>query len=180
MLCGFAVTAKNFVAFVNVDSAVSLDLLHSIVTNDLRAIISVDGRVHSEPTISIADLVNTTAKGYPSGNRQLSVYLVNSTNFPPQVVIPQYISIINVRGLNKNSTEKLYRERIRKVILKGLAFSCGFGATMESGTCVMGLGSFDSLKGIDETSDSYSPFCFFPLEKYLNQRKLMWIDPAFE
>jgi hypothetical protein len=59
------------------------------------------------------------------------------------------------------------------MMLKGLAFACGFGANQDIGRCVMGAGSFDTLKGIDGTSASYSPFVAFPMMDFLSARNLL-------
>ena len=177
--CTFAALfaqATNYVAFVNVGGAVADQVLAKCVTNDLKALVCVDARIEKTDAIRVSDLIATAAKGYPRGDRQIAVYFVNSPDFPPQITVPHHLAIVNVRGLDKGADAKLHQKRIYKMTLKGLAFACGFGASMDR-KCVMGIDSFDNLKGIDETYDSYSPFCMMPLESYLNKRKLMWIDP---
>ena len=173
--------AKDHVAFVNVGGAIGGGLLQQAVTNDLDAIITISSVVDKADSIDIGALVAESAKGYPTGERKISVYFVNDPKFPPQIAVPGFFAVINVRGLDKGADAKTYARRIFKMVLKGLAFSCGFGANHDVGRCVMGAGSFDSLKGIDGTSASYSPFCYMPLSEYLRSRGLLVeVIPTFD
>lgn len=167
------VQAKDHVAFVNVGGAIDGVLLQRTVTNDLDNVITISSAVDRADSIDVGALVAESAKGYPSGERKISVYFVNDPGFPPQIAVPGFFAVINVRGLDRGADAKLYAKRIFKMVLKGLAFSCGFGANHDVGRCVMGAGSFDSLKGIDATSASYSPFCYMPLSEYLRTRGLL-------
>ena len=83
-------------------------------------------------------------------------------------------------ALRLEADAEKFKTRIEKMMLKGLAFACGFGANQDSGRCVMGMGSFETLRGIDSTSTSYSPFCYFPLFDYLQARKLIIDEPLPE
>lgn len=166
-------TVTNKVAFVNVGGAVDDALFERTVTNDLLNVISVGTLVLREEKFDLAAAVGEAAKGYPKGERQVSVYFVDQKGFPPQVTCPGFFSVINMRGLKKDADQKTYERRVFKMVLKGLAFACGFGANQDTGRCVMGMGSFETLKGIDSTSASYSPFCYFPLFDYLQARKMI-------
>ena len=175
------VHAKNHIAFVNVGNAIDGVLLKQTVANDLDKIICINAAVDTAESIDIGTLVAEASKGYPSGERKISVYFVNDAKFPPQITVHGFFAVINVRGLNKGADAKAYARRLFKMVLKGLAFSCGFGANHDIGRCVMGAGSFDSLKGIDGTSASYSPFCYMPLSEYLRSRGLLVdVIPTFD
>lgn len=175
------VYAKDHVAFVNVGGAIDGVLLQQTVTKELDNVITISAVVDSTDSIDIGSLVAKAAKGYPSDERKISVYFVNDPKFPPQIAVPGFFAVINVRGLDKGADVKTYARRIFKMVLKGLAFSCGFGANHDVGRCVMGAGSFDSIKGIDGTSASYSPFCYMPLSEYLRSRGLLVETiPTFE
>ena len=128
----------------------------------------------------LAAAVAAAGGGYPKGERQISVYFVDQQGFPPQLTCPGFFAVINMRGLKKDADQKTYERRVFKMVLKGLAFACGFGANQDSGRCVMGMGSFETLRGIDSTSTSYSPFCYFPLFDYLQARKLIIDEPLPE
>lgn len=165
--------AFDHVGFLNVNGAVDAALFNETVTNRIRGTIQLATRTYAIDRIAVPDVVAAAAKGYPTGECKISVYFVDDPAFPPQVVAPGFFAIMNVRGLKKDADSRKYADRILKMVLKGLAFSCGFGANQDIGRCVMAAGSFDTLKGIDGTSASYSPFCYFPLSDYLRKRGLL-------
>lgn len=171
-----AAIAKNHIAFVNVDNAVDDQLFYSVVITNVAATSMANVVVDRAKMIRVEELVGLASKGYPNGERKISIYFINTTALPPRIVCPGYFAVINVRGLNNDADAEKYRERIKKMGLKGLALACGFGANQDIGRCVMSVGSFDTLKGIDSTSASYSPFCFFPLQDYLQSRGLLNTD----
>ena len=173
-----AASAENHIAFVNVGGAVEESLFADAVTNKLVSLIKIYAVVDRADAINIPDLIGKASMGYPKTERQLSVYFVDSKDLPPQVTVPSYFAVINVRGLKKDADAKKYAMRIKKMVLKGLAFACGFGANQDVGRCVMAVGSFESLQGIDATSASYSPFCYFPLQDYLSVRGLLDVRPV--
>ena len=175
LLAATAACAFDHVGFVNVGGAVETVLFNEAVTNRILGSIQVATRAYAIDRIDVADVVAAAAKGYPKGECKISVYFVDDPAFPPQVVSPGFFAIINVRGLKTDADLKKYAKRIEKMVLKGLAFSCGFGANQDIGRCVMAAGSFETLKGIDSTSASYSPFCYFPLNDYLQKRGLLCI-----
>ena len=178
LVAATAATAKDHVGFVNIAGAVEKGLLADVVTNGVLNVVQVRTAVYEEPDINVAHIVGLASMGYPKGERKISVYFVNTKDLPPQVTVPGFLAVINVRGLERDADAKTYAMRIKKMALKGLAFACGFGATPDAGRCVMGTGSFDTLKGIDATSASYSPFCYFPLNDYLQRRGLLIDDPV--
>ena len=172
--------AENYAGFVNVGGAIPDGLFREVVTNAVPGSVPISPRFFAEDKIDIAALIAEAAKGVPNGERKLSVYFVNSKDFPPQISVPKRFAVINVRGLDKGADPKLYELRILKMALKGFAFACGFGANQDVGRCVMATGSFDTLKGIDATSASYSPFCYFPMTDYLQSIGLIYYPPEEE
>lgn len=180
LTAAFAASAKNHIAFVNVGGAIEEDLFARTVTNELGTVIRLNYALEKADAINIPDLIGKASMGYPKSERQLAVYFVDSKDLSPSVICPSYFAIVNVRGLKKDADAKKYAMRVKKMVLKGLAFACGFGANQDVGRCVMGAGSFESLQGIDGTSASYSPFCYFPLQDYLNVRGLLDDRPPFE
>lgn len=71
-------------------------------------------------------------------------------------------SMINLRGLDRDkpSPQKLM-ERRTKMLLKGLAFACGSGCSLEP-KCSLYYGSF-TLDGLDKTEIQISPMSYFPM-----------------
>lgn len=174
-VAAFALTAMSAdqIAFVNVENAVDHALLQRVVSNDVTGAIMINAVVDKSKMINLDMLAGIASRGYPKDSRKISVYFIDTTSLPPQITCPGFFAVINVRGLKKDADAKTYEKRIAKMALKGLAFACGFGANQDIGRCVMSIGSFDTLKGIDSTSTSYSPFCFFPLTDYLQSRNLL-------
>lgn len=71
-------------------------------------------------------------------------------------------SMVNLRGTEKgNPTKEVLRDRRAKMLLKGMAYAGGSGATLEP-KCSLFYGSF-TLDGIDKTGVQISPMAYFPL-----------------
>lgn len=172
-LCASIVLARDHIGFVNVGGAIEETLFANTVTNEIDTVIQIYSSIEKEAKIDVAKLISEASLGYPKGERKIAVYFVDDPSYPPQITVPGFFAVINVRGLKKDADSKKYATRIKKMALKGLALSCGFGANQDIGRCVMAAGSFETLKGIDSTSASYSPFCYFPLFDYLQARKLL-------
>ena len=170
--------AADHVGFVNVNKAIDPGLFADVISNSVTCSTDVSYRIDAVERIDVAALVAKAAQGYPKDERKISVYFVNDASLPPQVVSPGFFAVINVRGLDKDADAAKFRTRLVKMGLKGLAFSCGFGANQDIGRCVMAAGSFETLKGIDGTSATYSPFCYFPLCEYLRARNLVAPPPV--
>ncbi len=75
---------------------------------------------------------------------------------------PGYWSMVNLRGIDKGEpTPETLRDRRAKLLLKGLAYAGGSGATLEP-KCSLFYGSF-TLDGMDKTGVQISPMAYFPL-----------------
>lgn len=175
-----AAEEKPFVAFVNVKGAVEAPVFAEAVTNFLPGVMQVRARLAEAMSVDVVGAMNPSRRdtSLPKAAR-LAVYFVKDPAFPPQLTAPGMFAVINVRNLEKGVDRKGFATRIRKMVLKGLAFACGFGANQDVGRCVMGAGSFETLAGIDGTSASYSPFVAFPMSDYLMERGLVPEEPAF-
>lgn len=175
-----AAEEKPFVAFVNVGGAVKADLFASCATNFVPGVMPARIRTFGTEEVDVASIMNPATPDRRFGeNAKLHVYFVSDKTFPPQLTAPGMWAVINVRNLDKEADAEKFKTRIEKMMLKGLAFACGFGANQDIGRCVMGAGSFSTLRGIDGTSASYSPFVAFPLMDFLSARNLIE-EPTFE
>lgn len=75
-------------------------------------------------------------------------------------------SMVNVRGLDKDSPDRrTLVDRYAKMILKGLAFASGGGASLD-GACSLYYGSF-TLEGMDRTGVQIGPTSYFPMIEIL-------------
>ena len=178
--CAALADDKPFIAFVNVAGAVDSGLFANCATNFVRGVMPARVKPLAADGVDVRQIMNpaTPDARFGSGAR-LFVYFVSDRSYPPQLTAPGMWAIINVRNLEKDADAAKFRSRIEKMMLKGLAFACGFGANQDIGRCVMGAGSFSTLKGIDATSASYSPFVAFPLMDFLAARALIE-EPVFE
>lgn len=175
-----AVEEKPYIAFVNVNDAVEAQLFANAITNFLPGILQVRTKLATAKSVDVVGIMNPARRDQSLGkNARLAVYFVKDAAFPPQLTAPGMFAVINVRNLEKDADKAKFENRIHKMVLKGIAFACGFGANQDAGRCVMGVGSFESLAGIDGTSASYSPFVNFPMSDYLMERNLLDDEPAF-
>lgn len=169
---------KNYVSFVNVAEAVEPTLFANSVTNFLLGVFPARVRLVSAESVDVVSIMNPQRHNEKLGkDTRLAVYFVKDPAFPPQLTAPGMWAIINVRNLEKGADKKRLTERIHRMVLKGLAFACGFGANQDRGRCVMGAGSFSSLEGIDGTSASYSPFVMFPMMDFMSAHGLIMDMP---
>ncbi len=75
-------------------------------------------------------------------------------------------SMVNVRGLDKDSPDRrTLVDRYAKMVLKGLAFAAGGGASLDS-ACSLYYGSF-TLRGMDRTGIQIAPTSYFPMIEIL-------------
>jgi hypothetical protein len=148
------------VCFVNVDNAVN-----DVRFRDAVAAVTLCCPIH----LAVADVKNMTSdqlllkkpKNSAFGDKaKIVVYVVKKPEMVMFAGMPLRWAMVNMAGLDKNLPQDdpdAYRARLRKMILKGLALACGVGANMDSGRCVMSMGSFTEST-IDQTSASFSPF----------------------
>lgn len=164
---------KPVVSFVNVAKALDGALLAQTVTNGVVGVIPVRTALASVDKVDLVQLADPAKSDTRLPKETaLRVYFVSDKTLPPQLTSPGRWAIVNVRGLDKGADKAKYERRVLKLALKGLAFACGFGANQDVGRCVMSMGSFETLEGIDGTSASYSPFVAFPMMDLLSARQL--------
>ena len=71
-------------------------------------------------------------------------------------------SMVNLRGIDRgNPSAEVLRDRRAKMFLKGLAYACGSGSSLEP-KCSLYYGSF-TLEGMDKTGVQISPMSYFPM-----------------
>ena len=169
-----ATTNKPYIAFVNVAGALEKKAFTRGIDEWVPGVMPARMKAIAVDSIDGASMLPVAARDSRlPGDARVTVYFVSNRDYPPFLSSPGRWAIVNVRGIDKDADAKLYERRVQKMLLKGLAFACGFGANSDRGRCVMAIGSFETLKGIDSTSASYSPFVAFPLMDYLSARGLM-------
>jgi hypothetical protein len=173
------VDGTNVVCFVNVGKAVEEGQLQMLVEGFVPSVIGVNTRVGSSESFDLMSRANLRNKETRfGGDAKLFVYVVNDPDLPFLFSVPGYWSVVNIRGLDRDiaGDKEKFQQRLQKVLLKGLGFAAGIGANSDVGRCVMAMGSFETLKGIDSTSASYSPYAAFPMMDIFSAKGLSKAD----
>lgn len=107
-----------------------------------------------------------TEKLFLNPNSKVGVYLVKDEFSVPVLAAPGHWAVINVAAASEgNPDTQTYRDRIAKLILKGIAASSGGGATIEP-KCSMFYGS-NTVRGLDSVNIMITPMCYFPMLEIL-------------
>lgn len=164
---------KPYVAFINVKQSVESNLFAKVVNKFVPTAMPVRTKALALPAIEVSDVAIGKRPQSVGAEAKILVFIINQKGLPNAITVPGQCSILNLAPFDLKSDPAKLEDRIQRLVLKGLAYACGFGANQDVGRCVMGAGSFDSVKGLDETSASYSPFVTFPMMDYLTERGLM-------
>jgi hypothetical protein len=171
-----ATNAPSSICFVNVAKACDPAVLREVIEQQMPNIISANYRLAEVDTFGGMERFDLRKPDARFGKgAKLIVYVVADPSLPMIACVPGRWALVNVRGLAKGveQDKAAYTRRVLKMMLKGLAFSVGVGANMDTGRCVMSQGSFETLKGIDGTSSSYSPFAAGPIMDILQEKGLL-------
>ena len=97
---------------------------------------------------------------------KVGLFIVNQPDQPRFFGAPGFWYAANVCGIEEGAADaQTVRDRYAKLILKGLAYSCGGGASLEP-SCSLFYGSF-TPKGMDGTGIMISPTTYFPMLEIL-------------
>lgn len=93
---------------------------------------------------------------------KICVFLLDDPKSPPFVSVPGRWCAANVHGLAADGPNaQTLRDRYAKTLLKGMAYACGSGATLEP-VCSLFHGT-SSLAGMDRTAIIITPMAYFPM-----------------
>ena len=154
---------RNHVLFVNVGDAVPANLW-PLVANYAASRVNVNIWTNSVAATSVPELTkDSAALGRTFGEKaSLAVFVENKPEGPAFLNAPGAWSVVNVRSVPKGSPDaQTLKDRYAKMLLKGLAYACGGGASLDN-NCSMFYGSF-SLEGLDATGIRISPMSYFPM-----------------
>ena len=155
------------VMFANIDGALPVNVFDEVVgalRRDLRFRICQS----SLPSIDVREFAadRDTVKRMFGGRACLAVFLVDDPVGASYLSQPGSWARIHVGALRKDApTDERYRQRVVKMLLKGLGLASGVGGNPDP-RCVMYHKSF-TLAGIDATSASYGPYAMFPIQDTL-------------
>ena len=163
-----AARAANHIALVNVDHAIPDDIWPlvatyaasrvqlNIWTNSLEK--SIVGALVVDPRATLRRALGDKAC--------VGVFVERNANGASFMQSPGAWSMVNVRGLDRDSPDRrTLADRYAKMILKGLAFAAGGGASLDS-ACSLYYNSF-TLEGMDRTGVQISPMSYFPMIEIL-------------
>ena len=127
---------------------------------------SIDGPVFSS---LIATANGTAAVRRLLGPKAcIGVFVVNDPNMPPFMSVPRAWCIVNIAELAADKPDKrTYRDRLCKVMLKGLVYAGGAGSTFTT-FCSL-YWDTATLEKLDEVKICISPMAYLPLSETLDQ-----------
>jgi hypothetical protein len=165
------------VVFVNVGEAVPTAVFEQ-AARTVREHIRVNIRYQRLAVIDPRELVGGrgVVERLLGADVCVAVFIVSDPGAVSYLAQPGTWSLVNVHSLRKDGpSDELYRERVSKILLKGLGHAAGVGSNPDP-RCVMYHKSFQ-MAGLDATSTSYGPYAYFPLHDTL---RMISGDAVFE
>ena len=162
-----AAARANHVLLVNVDGAIPPSIWPIVSTYALSRIQinawtnsvagGIDSAIYEEPT-AFQRKFGQKAK--------VAVFFERIPNRVPIICAPGFWSRVNLSGIDADSPDpQTLRDRYAKMILKGVAYAAGGGATVDP-MCSLCYASL-SPKGLDACGISISPVTYFPMLEFL-------------
>lgn len=158
----------NHIALVNVGGAVA-DEDWALSATYAVSLLQINVWTNSAASIELEKLVKEndyTAKLLGNEKAKVAVYFVNIPGGARIISSPGAWAVVNTADLKEgNPDAQIYRDRVAKSVMKGLAAAGGGGATLEP-FCSLFYGSQD-IQGMDKTNIAISPMCYFPMLEIL-------------
>ena len=159
----FAGDAPNtpHILFVNVAEAMKKDDFDLAVAKVAKAV-PCPARVDSGEILPDLLSENSAGKFVDDKDAVLVVYVVRSKSLPESFSCPSHWSVVNLAQLESDSpSPEVLAARRAKIILRGLAYAAGAGATLEQ-RCLMFAGGL-SLRELDAAPFALSPMAQLPM-----------------
>lgn len=162
-----AAAKKNHILIVNVDNAIPKDMWANVVTYATSRL-QLNVWTNAVADVDLPGFVfepGRVQKTYGE-KAKVGLFVVNKPKLTQFVGAPGYWYATNVRGLDADNPDaQTLRDRYAKMLLKGLAYACGGGASLDS-ACSLFYGSF-TTSGMDKTGIMISPTTYFPMLEIL-------------
>ena len=154
---------RNHVLFVNVGGALS-DEEFAEAAEHAFSKVQINIWTNSIPAIIVRDLIEdpSTLTNQFGSKCCVAVFVERNAKGYSFLTAQGNWAMINLRGVESGTSNAVtVRDRRAKMLLKGLAYACGAGATMEP-DCSLYYRSF-TLAGMDATKVQISPMAYFPM-----------------
>ena len=163
-----AARESNHVAIVNVDHAIPDDVWPLVVTYAASRV-QLNIWTNALERSIVRELVEDPKEAWRKAFGEkacVGVFVERNARGASFLQAPGSWSMVNVRGLDKDSPDRrTLVDRYAKMVLKGLAFAAGGGASLDS-ACSLYYGSF-TLRGMDRTGVQIAPTSYFPMIEIL-------------
>ncbi len=155
--------AKPHVLFVNVGGALS-DADFADVSEYAASRVQINIWTNSISASMVRDLIDDPAAltNHFGPNCCTAVFIEHNEKGYSFLNAQGNWSMVNLRGIDRDApSAPVLRDRRAKMLLKGLAYACGGGSSLEA-KCSLFYGSF-TLEGMDKTGVQISPTSYFPM-----------------
>ena len=162
-----AAANKNHILVSNVGGAIPTDLWGTVVTYAVSRL-QLNVWTNSTDKIDVAAYALDPTKGMKDfgPKSKVCVFFVNDPKLAIFTGAPGCWCAVNLCNIAKDKPEpQTLKDRYAKMILKGLAYACGSGASLEP-KCSLFYRSI-TLEGMDETGIQVSPPTYFPMLEIL-------------
>lgn len=153
--------------FVDVGGALPPQKLREVAAR-VSANLGVRIDTNSTERTALAGLTDGTEVPVKSAGKGQVVFVFfrDSPAAPAVVASPRRWAVVNIAPLVADKpAPTLLGERMAKVALRGLAYACGCGTTMEA-HCLMAP-RCDTLAGLDAAPFAISPTAYIPMMEFL-------------
>jgi len=162
-----AAADKNHVLIVNVGEAIPAEDWGDVVTYAASRL-QINAWTNSTDKIDLAAYALCPVKGRQDfGDKaKVCVFIINDPNVANITSAPGCWCAINLCNIKRDNPDRqTLRDRYAKMILKGLAYGCGAGVSLEP-MCSLFYGGI-TLDGMDKTGIMITPTVYFPMLEVL-------------
>ena len=162
-----AAANKNHILAVNVGDAIPAGTWGDVVTYAVSRL-QLNVWTNSVAAFDAAEFVADPAKVQKDfgGKAKVGLFFVNQPGKPRFIGAPGFWYAVNTCGVEAGAPDaQTIRDRYAKLILKGLAYACGGGASLDP-KCSLFYASF-TPEGMDGTGIMISPSTYFPMVEVL-------------
>lgn len=157
----------NHVVVVNVDGAVAAETFGEAATYALSKV-GINAWTNTATAFRAERLVGDPAllQRTFGEKAKVGVFLERAGTAPRFLAVPGAWCRVNMEGLGDGAADgQMFKDRVAKMILKGLSYAAGCGAALDA-RCTMYYGG-DTMEGLDKVGIRLSPGVYFPLLEQL-------------